>query len=61
LPRNHFYFHHSSRELLQGEVWGYSADILTRTVDVQVGLLRQKREDDARNLRHFLTVRGFGY
>lgn len=50
-----------SREQLQGEVWGYSADILTRTVDVHVGLLRQKLEDDARNPRHFLTVRGFGY
>lgn len=50
-----------SREQLQREVWGYGADILTRTVDVHVGLLRQKLEDDARNPRHFLTVRGFGY
>ena len=60
-----FFIEHSgatlSREQLQGEVWGYSADILTRTVDVHVGLLRQKLEDDARNPRHFLTVRGFGY
>ena len=50
-----------SREQLQREVWGYGAEILTRTVDVHVGLLRQKLEDDARNPRHFLTVRGFGY
>jgi two-component system alkaline phosphatase synthesis response regulator PhoP len=50
-----------SREQLQREVWGYGAEILTRTVDVHVGLLRQKLEADVRNPRHFLTVRGFGY
>lgn len=50
-----------SREQLQREVWGYGAEILTRTVDVHVGLLRQKLEEDAKNPRHFLTVRGFGY
>ena len=50
-----------SREQLQREVWGYGAEILTRTVDVHVGLLRQKLEDDAKSPRHFLTVRGFGY
>ena len=50
-----------SREQLQRDVWGYGAEILTRTVDVHVGLLRQKLEADARNPRHFLTVRGFGY
>jgi two-component system alkaline phosphatase synthesis response regulator PhoP len=50
-----------SREQLQREVWGYGAEILTRTVDVHVGLLRQKLESDVRNPRHFLTVRGFGY
>src|SRR5438128_2640825 len=38
-----------SREQLQREVWGYGAEILTRTVDVHVGLLRQKLEADARN------------
>jgi len=50
-----------SREQLQREVWGYGAEILTRTVDVHVGLLRQKLEDDAKNPRFFLTMRGFGY
>ena len=40
-------------------VW--SGHTLTRTVDVHVGLLRQKLEQDAKNPRHFLTVRGFGY
>ncbi|HYJ47113.1 MAG TPA: response regulator transcription factor [Pyrinomonadaceae bacterium] len=50
-----------TRERLLREVWGYEASILTRTVDVHVGLLRQKLEDDAKNPRHFLTMRGHGY
>jgi two-component system alkaline phosphatase synthesis response regulator PhoP len=50
-----------SRQELLREVWGYEASILTRTVDVHVGLLRQKLEDDAKNPRHFLTMRGHGY
>ena len=29
--------------------------------DVRVGLLRQKLEDDAREPRHFLTMRDHGY
>lgn len=50
----------SRRQLLK-QVWGYETEILTRTVDVHVGLLRQKLEDDVKNPRHFLTVRGHGY
>jgi two-component system alkaline phosphatase synthesis response regulator PhoP len=50
-----------SRHELLREVWGYDAETMTRTVDVHVGLLRQKLEDDARNPRHFLTMRGHGY
>jgi len=50
-----------SRGQLLREVWGYEAGILTRTVDVHVGLLRHKLEDDAKNPRHFLTMRGHGY
>lgn len=50
----------SRRKLLQ-EVWGYETAVLTRTVDVHVGLLRHKLEEDVRNPRHFLTVRGHGY
>ncbi|HEX8176187.1 MAG TPA: response regulator transcription factor [Pyrinomonadaceae bacterium] len=50
-----------SRQQLLHEVWGYETAILTRTVDVHVGLLRQKLEDDVKNPRHFLTVRGHGY
>jgi two-component system alkaline phosphatase synthesis response regulator PhoP len=50
-----------SRGQLLREVWGYEAMILTRTVDVHVGLLRHKLEEDAKNPRHFLTMRGHGY
>ena len=50
-----------SRDQLLREVWGYESGMLTRTVDVHVGLLRQKLEYDAKNPRHFLTMRGHGY
>jgi two-component system alkaline phosphatase synthesis response regulator PhoP len=50
-----------SREDLLTRVWGYDASTFTRTVDVHVGSLRQKLEDDPRQPRHFLTVQGLGY
>jgi len=50
-----------SRSQLLREVWGYDEEAMTRTIDVHVGLLRQKLEDDAAHPRHFLTVRGHGY
>jgi two-component system, OmpR family, alkaline phosphatase synthesis response regulator PhoP len=50
-----------SRRRLLEDVWGYDAEALTRTVDVHIGTLRQKLEEEARSPRHFLTVRGFGY
>ena len=50
-----------SRDQLLREVWGYETGMLTRTVDVHVGLLRQKLEGNAKNPRHFLTMRGHGY
>ncbi|MGB7623744.1 MAG: response regulator transcription factor [Terriglobia bacterium] len=50
-----------TRSQLLKEVWGYESAIFTRTVDVHVGLLRQKLEEDPKNPRHFLTVRGLGY
>lgn len=50
-----------SRDQLLHEVWGYGSSIQSRTVDVHVGLLRQKLEPDTRNPRHFKTIRGFGY
>lgn len=50
-----------SRDQLLRDVWGYESGMLTRTVDVHVGLLRQKLEEEARDPHHFLTVRGHGY
>lgn len=50
-----------SRQQLLQEVWDYDADAQTRTVDMHVATLRQKLEDDPKNPRYFLTVRGYGY
>ncbi len=50
-----------SRQQLLRDVWGYDEEALTRTIDVHVGALRQKLENDAQQPRYFLTVRGMGY
>ncbi len=50
-----------SREELLREVWGYSSNPSTRTVDVHVAWLRQKLEPDLKNPQFILTVVGFGY
>jgi two-component system alkaline phosphatase synthesis response regulator PhoP len=50
-----------SRDELLREVWGYSADTFTRTVDVHVASLRQKLESDPKQPRLILTVQGLGY
>lgn len=50
-----------SRQQLLRDVWGYDEEAMTRTIDVHVGALRQKLEDDAQQSRYFLTVRGLGY
>jgi two-component system alkaline phosphatase synthesis response regulator PhoP len=50
-----------SREELLKEVWGYSANIFTRTVDAHIASLRQKLENDAKQPEFILTVQGFGY
>lgn len=50
-----------SRDELLNEVWGYDAMPVTRTVDVHVGLLRQKLEPNPRHPQYFLTVHGLGY
>ena len=43
------------------EVWGYSAQVVSRTVDTHVAELRRKLEDDPARPRHILTVRKVGY
>ena len=47
-------------ELLE-EVWGYSDEVYSRTVDTHVGELRRKLENNAAEPRHILTVRKTGY
>jgi DNA-binding response OmpR family regulator len=50
----------SRSELLQ-HVWGYDADVSTRTVDVHVAWLRRKLEPNPRHPQYILTVHGMGY
>jgi DNA-binding response OmpR family regulator len=47
-------------ELLR-DVWGYDADVVSRTVDTHVAELRRKLEDDPANPRYIITVRKAGY
>src|SRR5213594_3312899 len=51
----------ASRMELLTEVWGYSAAVLSRTVDTHVAELRRKLETDPATPRHILTVRKAGY
>ena len=51
----------ASRIELLTEVWGYSAAVLSRTVDTHVAELRRKLEDDLQAPRHILTIRKAGY
>jgi DNA-binding response OmpR family regulator len=50
-----------SRIELLKQVWGYSADVMTRTVDIHIAELRRKLEDDPSKPRHILTVWKAGY
>ncbi len=51
----------ASRVDLMTEVWGYSAEVLSRTVDTHVAELRRKLEADSAQPKHLLTVRKVGY
>lgn len=50
-----------SREDLMMEVWGYQADVNTRTLDMHIVRLRKKIEFNPENPEFLLTVRGLGY
>ncbi len=50
-----------AREELLREVWSYRFIPSTRTVDVHVGSLRQKLEDDPKQPKLILTIQGQGY
>jgi DNA-binding response OmpR family regulator len=51
----------ATRMELLTEVWGYSAAVLSRTVDTHVAELRRKLESDPAVPQHILTVRKAGY
>jgi len=50
-----------SRDFLLGQTRGREAGPFDRTIDVQVGRLRKKIEDDAENPHIIKSVRGAGY
>jgi two-component system, OmpR family, alkaline phosphatase synthesis response regulator PhoP len=50
-----------TRDELLREVWGYTAEVFTRTVDMHVASLRQKLENDPRQPKFILTVQRLGY
>jgi two-component system alkaline phosphatase synthesis response regulator PhoP len=50
-----------SRSELLKEVWGYSVETFTRTVDVHIVSLRQKLEQDPKHPELIVTVPGLGY
>jgi DNA-binding response OmpR family regulator len=50
-----------SRAQLLREIWGYSSDVMSRTVDMHIMEIRRKLEADPANPRHFHTVRKRGY
>lgn len=49
-----------SRDSILNKVWGTTADISDRIVDVYIGYLREKVDDDF-DLKFIETVTGFGY
>jgi DNA-binding response OmpR family regulator len=51
----------ASRVELMTEVWGYSAAVLSRTVDTHIAELRRKLEPEGAGEAHILTVRKIGY
>jgi len=50
-----------SREDLMMEVWGYEADLNTRTLDMHIVRLRKKLETNPDIPEYLQTVRGLGY
>lgn len=50
----------SRKEILR-QVWEYDSAVSSRTVDVHIGWLRQKLEDDPQRPRYIKTIRCRGY
>jgi DNA-binding response OmpR family regulator len=49
------------REEIMQEVWAYSREVTSTTIDVHVAWLRQKIEENPQYPKHIHTVRGKGY
>ena len=50
-----------TRQELLRNVWGYGADVVSRTIDAHIAELRRKLEVDPANPRHIITVQKVGY
>jgi two-component system alkaline phosphatase synthesis response regulator PhoP len=50
-----------SREDILRDVWSYSNEASSRTIDVHIAWLRQKIEDNTQYPQHVHTIRGKGY
>ena len=50
-----------SRQEILGHVWEYDSAVSSRTIDVHIGWLRQKLEDDPQRPKYIKTIRGRGY
>jgi DNA-binding response OmpR family regulator len=50
-----------TREQLQRDVWGFAADVSTRTVDIHIARLRKAVERNPASPRLIVTVQGLGY
>jgi len=48
-----------TRDKILFSVWGYSSDVDTRVVDVHIGKLRKKLEDE--KAEYIRSIRGYGY
>lgn len=51
----------ATRQELLREVWGYDADVVSRTIDIHIAELRRKLEDDPSDPQRILTVLKVGY
>jgi len=49
------------RDEIMQNVWEYSSDVSSRTIDTHIAWLRQKVEDNPQAPRHIQTIRKRGY
>jgi two-component system alkaline phosphatase synthesis response regulator PhoP len=55
------YFLKNRNTVIMMEVWGYNADVNTRTLDMHIVRLRKKIESNPDSPQYLQTVRGIGY